>query len=498
MDGFSKRGVPLAMQRDGWWLSAETEQVARRWRVSGGDGVRLGLLAALIALADVLVWQVMPGLSLALFAFAVFVSGLAIAWPRLATRTRIGAASGLVLCLLPLVELVQPLSMLVALCGLSVITAVLAGVRSHDLVRAALRLWWVAPGQSLGDGARAIRGIGSLKGARWDLRSLVMAWALPAVATLVFAALLAGANPVLDHVLTDFARWQPSTPDMWRLGFWGIVAAAVWPVLVTYRMRERLQFRRPQRATVRREGVVNAGSVARSLVAFNALFAVQTGMDALYLYGDATLPEGISPASYAHRGAYPLLATALLAGVFAVVARPHLGHRPIVRMLMMLWLAQTLALVFASIWRLDLYVEAFGLTRLRLAAYVWMGVVAVGLGITAQQIWQDRPAAWMLLRSGALGAVVLYACTFVNFDGVVARYNLTHDVPEDREMLCKLGEGAMPAIVTYSGQTPFWYCHKQFAEPLLFHPTDWREWGFRNWRVRRSLAAMTPTETPQP
>ena len=221
-------------------------------------------------------------------------------------------------------------------------------------------------------------------------------------------------------------------------------------------------------------------------------------MDVLYLYGDATLPDGISPAAYAHRGAYPLLATALLAGLFAVAARPHLGPRPVVRVLMMLWLAQTLALVFASVWRLDLYVEAYGLTRLRLAAYIWMGVVAVGLGITAQQIWQDRPATWMLLRSAVLGAAVLYICAFVNFDGVVARYNLTHDVPEDREMLCKLSEGAMPAIEALSGARTWAFCRHHFYTPELFIPQDWREWGFRNWRVRRSLAAMTATETAHP
>ena len=498
MDRVSMRGVPVAMQRDGWWLEPDVQKVAQRWRARRGDGVRLGLLAALIALGDVLVWQVMPGLSLALFAFAVFLAGLALAWPRLAPRARVGVACGMVICLLPLIELVQPLSILIALCGLSVVAVVMAGVGRVDLMRAALRLWWVAPAQSMRDTARAVQGARDIKPVRWDLRAVVMGWALPAVATLIFAMLLIGANPVLDRLIADFTRWEPPRPDFARVWFWGITAAAIWPVLVTYRMRERLQYRRPQRVTVRREGVINATSVARSLVAFNALFAVQTGMDMLYLYGDATLPEGISPATYAHRGAYPLLATALLAGLFAVVARPHLNGRALVRVLMMLWLAQTLALVFASVWRLDLYVEAFGLTRLRLAAYIWMGLVAIGLGITAQQVWQDRPAAWMLLRSGALGAVALYVCAFVSFDAVVARHNLNRDVPEDREMLCKLSEGAIPAIERSTGVGTAAFCWGQYHEPQLFHPTDWREWGFRNWRVRRSLAAMRVTETATP
>ena len=498
MNRFIKRGVPLAMQRDDWWLDGVTHRAAQRWRIQTCDTVRLVLLLCLIALGDVLVWQVVPGVSLALFAFVVILAALAVAWPRLAVKARISVACGLVLCLLPLVELVQPLSIMIALLGLSVVVAVLAGVRARDLLRAAVRLWWVAPAQPLRDGARTVRAAGAIKGRRLDLRAIVMGWALPALATGVFAVLLASANPVLDQMMSNLATWQPRAPDLVRGWFWLFVACAVWPALVSARMRERLQFRAPPRVTVRREGIINAHSVARSLVAFNALFAVQTGMDALYLYGDAALPDGISPAGYAHRGAYPLLATALLAGLFAVLARPYLNGRPVVRVLMMLWLAQTLALVFASVWRLDLYVDAYGLTRLRIAAYIWMGVVAVGLGLTAQQVWQDRPAAWMMLRSGALGLVTLYVCAFVNFDGVVARYNLTRDVPADSEMLCKLSEGVIPALEHYSGETVGRFCAQHHTQPRLFQPQDWREWGFRNWRVRRSLAAMHVTETTAP
>ncbi|WP_299586531.1 DUF4153 domain-containing protein [uncultured Tateyamaria sp.] len=489
------RGIPLAMQQDGWWLnSAERETADRsdtgRHQRRQRDLTRAAMLGLLIALGDALVWQVVPGLSLAVLGAAVFLVGLGLAWPRLSARTRVTAGAGAMLSLLPLVELVQPLSVLVALAGLSAVAAVLAGVQRADLMRAALRLWWIAPTQTVTDSVQSVRALQHVSPRGIDLRALAMGWALPGLATLIFGALLAGANPVLDRVLIQITTWEVPAPDMWRLWFWTFLGAAIWPVLVAYRMRERLRYRRPARATVVRPGLINAQSVARSLVAFNALFAVQTGMDVLYLYGDVALPEGISPASYAHRGAYPLLATALLAGLFAVLARPHLGARPVVRMLMMLWLAQTLALVFASVWRLDLYVDTFGLTRLRLAAYIWMDVVAVGLGITAQQVWQDRPTGWMTTRCAILGAVVLYACTIVNFDNLVAQHNLTRNVPEDRKMLCELSEAAMPAITRLTGMHASAFCDRYYFHPTLFQPDDWREWGFRNWRVRRSLAAI--------
>ena len=63
-------------------------------------------------------------------------------------------------------------------------------------------------------------------------------------------------------------------------------------------------------------------------------------------------------------------------GAFALVSRPFVEGRPWLRGLLGLWLAQNILLVVSALMRLDLYVDAFGLTRLRLAAVVWMGLVA--------------------------------------------------------------------------------------------------------------------------
>ncbi|APX13376.1 DUF4153 domain-containing protein [Tateyamaria omphalii] len=484
-------GVPVKMQQDGWWLDDPVDPVAQRNRARRRDGGKALLLLALIALGDVLVWGVAPGINVAVFAGVVLLAGLGLAWPRLSVRTRCAVAAGGVLSLLPLVELVQPLSVIIALAGSSVCMAVLAGVSRADVLRGAARLWWVAPVQGLSDGARAARRVGDVSLARSDLRSVALAWAVPAGATLLFTCLILAANPILDRWVQEVLSLDWSGPGWGRVWFWLCLSALIWPALVTSKMRERLRARKPEKITVRRPGLVNAGSVARSLVAFNMLFAVQTGMDILFLYGDAALPDGISPATYAHRGAYPLLVTALLAGLFAVLAQPFLAGRPVLRWLMLLWLAQTVALVVASLWRLDLYVDAFGLTRLRVAAYIWMWLVAVGLGLVVWQIWRNKSASWMMLRSGALGAAVLYACAFYSFDARVAAHNLQTQERPDFALLCGLSEDAIPALTATHGSNWRAVCVPYYDAPKLFEPAGWREWGFRNWRTRNSLHAMT-------
>ncbi|MEO0402044.1 MAG: hypothetical protein AAF214_06680, partial [Pseudomonadota bacterium] len=73
-------------------------------------------------------------------------------------------------------------------------------------------------------------------------------------------------------------------------------------------------------------------------------------------------------------------------------------------------------------------------------------------------------------------------------------HNLNGDVRPDHFALCQLSEGALPALTAAWGNDAVQRCRdKHYYAPTLFHPADWREWGFRNWRVRRSLAAMTVT-----
>ena len=86
------------------------------------------------------------------------------------------------------------------------------------------------------------------------------------------------------------------------------------------------------------------------------MFAAQTLMDVGYLWGGVRLPDGMTYATYAHRGAYPLMTTALLAGGFALVAQTWLDGR-VMRGLLLVWIVQTLILVMSSILRLALNVD---------------------------------------------------------------------------------------------------------------------------------------------
>jgi hypothetical protein len=154
--------------------------------------------------------------------------------------------------------------------------------------------------------------------------------------------------------------------------------------------------------------------------------------------------------------------------------------------------------VISSMLRLDHYVDGFGLTRLRLAAGIWMGLVAGGLALTSWQVWRGRSNGWLLARVASMAVLVLYLCCFVNAADLIARVNLERFERVgvlDRDYLCNLGSGAGPAIRTYEARTADDLCglpqDRNLTAPV---PRDWREWGFRNWRLRRYAETAQSTE----
>lgn len=485
MKAYLVRGVPMRMQQDGWWLGTPENAPNDTTHAQRPMPLRTGALLALIALGDALFWGVSPGLSLAVFALICVLTACVLMWRRIA-RDRLVLASGLTfLSVLPVVEMVQPVSVAFLCAGLPVAALLLSGRPLHLWQRAVARFWLVAPVFGVSDAMRLSRRVAEGPTGS-DMGQLLRGWALPLGVGTIFLALLIQANPVVETWLT---HWDLTVPDMSRLMLWVGLGLIIWPVLSAISFGPMLAPARKARrlGPHRMACFINADAILRSLVLFNVLFAVQNAMDMAFLAGGVSLPDGLNYAEYAHRGAYPLLVLALLSGGFALVARPFIPVKPTLRALLLIWVAQTVWLTCSSLLRLDLYVDVYGLTHLRLAAGLWMGLVAAGLGMILWQIGRAHSNAWLVLRVGLLGIAVLYGSCFVSFDRMIAQYNLTHDVPRDWPYLRHLGEAAVPVFVA---QDVPGYLH-----PEVSTPRDWREWGFRNARVRASLAALNEQAT---
>ena len=245
-------------------------------------------------------------------------------------------------------------------------------------------------------------------------------------------------------------------------------------------------------------------TILRSLILFNLLFAIQTVLDVIYLWGNATLPADISYAAYAHRGAYPLILTALLAAGFVLAAMNPGGsaaRSKVIRPLVYLWVAQNVLLVASSILRLDFYVQIYLLTWWRVAAFIWMMLVAFGLLLIVARIALNCPNDWLVRANLITLTATLYICSLVNFAAVIADYNVSHSrevsgkgIQVDMNYLIHLGPQALPAIdraIHLRGADPDLVSRRNcLVEQQRQDVASWRAWGLRSWRLQRTLDAQ--------
>jgi Domain of unknown function (DUF4173) len=250
---------------------------------------------------------------------------------------------------------------------------------------------------------------------------------LPLVGTLLFVALFAMANPIISGFLDNIQIGGLTENDIARVFFWGIIFVAVWATLRP--LRPKTMFNRLAETEPSRMAGVTVASVTLSLVIFNLLFALQNGMDLIYIWGDVRLPDEFTLAEYAHRGAYPLIVTALLAGLFVLMTthpRSEMAGNALIRALIIIWVAQNLFLVASTAERTLLYIESYSLTELRISALLWMALVAVGLVLVTWRMLRGNSLAWLMNGNALAAFVVLSACTVVDLGATAATWNVRH------------------------------------------------------------------------
>ena len=161
---------------------------------------------------------------------------------------------------------------------------------------------------------------------------------------------------------------------------------------------------------------------------------------------------GLSYAEYAREGfAQLVVVTALTLLVVAVAARraPRVTDtdRAISRAALAVLCVGTLGVVASALRRMDLYVEAFGLTRLRLFVVVVEVVLAAVLVLVmvAGVRWRG---GWLPRAVVQVVAVAMLGLAVVNPDALIVRHNTTADldVALDVYYLQGLSADAVPAM----------------------------------------------------
>ncbi|MGW0710413.1 DUF4153 domain-containing protein [Streptomyces sp. NPDC002643] len=287
-------------------------------------------------------------------------------------------------------------------------------------------------------------------GDRGRLAPLLRALGVAAVLLFVFGALFAGADAAFADLLGALVPDVSVADGPWRVlllmvGLFGTLAAARTAAAPAHWDRIRV----PEgRAPGRVEWML-------PLVGLVVLFAVFNAIQLAVLFGgyDAVLKKtGQTYAEYARQGFWQLLMATLLTLVVIVVAlrwapRTRSSDRTLVRAVLGTLCALALVVVASAVRRMDMYVEAYGLTRLRisvLAVELWLGLVIVL--IMAAGVWGAR---WLPRAVAASAAVGVLAFGLVSPDGLIAERNVQRYEETGRfdvEYAQGLSADAVPAL----------------------------------------------------
>lgn len=258
---------------------------------------------------------------------------------------------------------------------------------------------------------------------RWG--PVLRASAVATVLVLVFGALFAGADAAFADLLGELTPDVSGIDAPWRfllflVGLAGALAAA-------HTAAAPLRW---DRLTLRQGRARGRAEWALPLIVLDLLFAAFIAVQLAVLFGgyDKVLREtGLTYAEYARQGFWQLLwATLLTLVVIGLALRwaPREGarDRALVRAVLGTLCVLTLVVVASALRRMDLYVDAYGLTRLRIsvaAMELWLGLVLVliiAAGLLGSR-WLPRAVV------GSAAAAVL-AFGLASPDALVAERNV--------------------------------------------------------------------------
>lgn len=475
--------------------------------------VKLATAAILVVIWDWMFWQEGFGLgNLGLYGLALL-GGLILVRPGImSTRQGIGALiAGTFYCA---AILLHGSLLSFALFWVAISIAALVPFAGHLkdgwqwLWRLALH-GMVSPFAPLMDADRVAKTRKRSRGSKFNMHALVRLLAMPVVGGLVFLGLFVQANPVLEHVFAQITLPAFDEVLVGRALIWFLVATLVWTLFRPWRRRG------PRSAAVETTPLAikspSLASIILSLIVFNGLFLMQNGMDLAFMTGLVPLPNDVTLAEYAHRGAYPLIVTALLAGLFVLVLMAPGGEAAqdnLARRLVSAWIAQNVLLVISSIIRTWDYVEAYSLTEMRIAALAWMVLVGVGLALICWRLLRGKSGSWLINANIWAAGLVLSGFCFVDTRAIAAQWNVTHakeaggrGVELDLCYMGTLGSGALvplmsleqrPLPAEFRMRVKFVRQEVQRAEEAALRDRAW------TWQLKHNLSKAQRVEKSLP
>jgi signal transduction histidine kinase len=328
----------------------------------------------------------------------------------------------------------------------------------------------------LGRSLRAVTGLGQAP-------AVVRAVAWSLLAVVVFGLLFASADALFAEwvgaVVPDIGSESLALRAFLTVAVTGVTLAAAYVALNPPEVELTTGGGRP--AAYRFEWLA-------PVLVVDAVFAVFLVAQATVIFGGHDYLErttGLTYADYSHQGFGQLtVATALTLLVVWGAARKartdDAADRFWLRISLGLLCAMTLVVVGSALYRMHVYQEAYGFTRLRLLVDVfegWLGLLVIAVMVAGLRL----SAPWLARGALLSGASLLFLLAAINPDAWIAERNIERydDSGEaDWSYLRDLSEDALPTLATLPAEVR--HCALARAEA---DDDDWLEWNLGRARA---------------
>jgi len=161
------------------------------------------------------------------------------------------------------------------------------------------------------------------------------------------------------------------------------------------------------------------------------------------------VPENINVADYARNGFFELCGVSAINLIIIILLSVIVCGNVIKRVLSSVLSVFTLVLIATAISKMVLYIDRYGLTRMRVYPFWFMVLLAVVFIIIL--IKQFYPRLQAVAVSMAITVVMFTALSVCNVDGIIASYNVSRYIDGtldeiDVVSLAKMGDAAVPAL----------------------------------------------------
>ena len=167
------------------------------------------------------------------------------------------------------------------------------------------------------------------------------------------------------------------------------------------------------------------------------------------------LPEDFTYAEYARRGFFELTAVSFINIVTVMLCtafcRKKEGKLPVsVKLMLMFLCVFSLVIAFTEVAKMKMYMDAFGLTRLRILTTVFTVFLALVFVTLIMRLFIKKTPYMKI--AAVIGAAMVIALNFINIDGVIARYNVQAYRDEtlktiDVRTITSLNDAAVPSLI---------------------------------------------------